>query len=382
MKINFKTNALLAATVTLSWIALFSIEAGGVLAKQPEIKFFPDWNRVALSDLHGIGSSGSIGSEYNSQAGYDISRAWNVGDTPEQILKLGDLQESLSPQQLTIDDIAAFNQTTDIEGLSLQQFPLIAQQTLGELVEAIPELGKLKPSEIEPVAVLLQSQGLSSNQRQLKQLIDNPQMGNLQLSSIDLSQYSLASIPNLSKTSLENFEGWENSFVDEIPGLNNLPLGQFPNPISPVGSTFARIDVVWGKAERNRTRTISGSYREGFSVPCWDNCAHLELDDLENFGIVARSSYEGSQWISGKYQQVNGGSGCWLGKEPTGIHPFGKAFKLVLWSTDETKDTAEIMMFFKLDVECGSSPYFIGPIPAPWSQVKVNDWVFMGSSGF
>ena len=77
----------------------------------------------------------------------------------------------------------------------------------------------------------------------------------------------------------------------------------------------------------------------------------------------------GKQWISGKYQKVKGGSGI-LGElndglEPTGRHPFGKAFKVVVWEVTESEGSFETALFFRT---CGGgllgcSPYFIGPVP-------------------
>ncbi|MGL5835171.1 MAG: hypothetical protein ACRC1Z_18360, partial [Waterburya sp.] len=65
--------------------------------------------------------------------------------------------------------------------------------------------------------------------------------------------------------------------------------------------------------------------------------------------------------------------------EPTGIHPFGDSFKTVLWRTDESSDTGEIVMFFIIKTMCGSSPYFIGPIPFPDGNVAINNVIFIGT---
>lgn len=121
---------------------------------------------------------------------------------------------------------------------------------------------------------------------------------------------------------------------------------------------------------------------QGFSVNCQDNdCAYIELDDLENSGRNVRGSLEGKQWISGKYQEVEGGSGCLKGvnggKEPTGRLPFGNAFKVVVMEPDERTDTVDTALFFRFCSPCGCSPYFIGPVP--FFTYRVNSPIFVGA---
>lgn len=67
-----------------------------------------------------------------------------------------------------------------------------------------------------------------------------------------------------------------------------------------------------------------------------------DTPDLENQGRSDRSNFEGKQWISGKYQLVNGGSG----------------------------------FYFRLKTFCGASSYFIGPFP--YLSLRRNDWIFLG----
>ena len=124
---------------------------------------------------------------------------------------------------------------------------------------------------------------------------------------------------------------------------------------------FAQVDIVFGPAEGGLTRTISGSYQEGFNVPCASNCSHIEL----------AAPYLGAQWVSGLSQQVRGGYGVLgslnNGVEPTGRHPFGPAFKVVLLETDEASGTANLGLYFRTcinsPIDLGCSPYFIGPLP-------------------
>lgn len=213
-------------------------------------------------------------------------------------------------------------------------------------------------------------------------LSSHPQLGDLKLGEIDLSQYSLSSIPNLNSAQLGAFSDWQTTLIKDVPGLNVLPLSSFPNPITEIGNLVMRIDAIYSPAERRRTKTISGSDVQGFSVNCQENdCAYIELDDLENSGRNVRGVLEGKQWISGKYQEVEGGSGCLKGvnggKEPTGRLPFGSAFKVVIMEPDERTDTVDTALFFRFCSPCGCSPYFIGPVP--FFTYRVNSPIFVGA---
>ena len=135
-----------------------------------------------------------------------------------------------------------------------------------------------------------------------------------------------------------------------------------PNPVQATGM-IGTVDVVYGTAERDRRNTISGSDREGFQVPCKENCAYVEL--------AGAPSLYGKQWISGKYQRVKGGSGVLGavngGKEPTGRHPFGDVFKVSIWDVDESTGTVSTALHFRICKrglpDLGCTPYFLGPVP-------------------
>ncbi|NJR62951.1 MAG: hypothetical protein HC769_31695 [Cyanobacteria bacterium CRU_2_1] len=59
----------------------------------------PDWNRISLSQMPGISRSGSIdGKPYSQTLGYDLSRRWSAGMTPDQYLKLGDISQAFQAE--------------------------------------------------------------------------------------------------------------------------------------------------------------------------------------------------------------------------------------------------------------------------------------------
>jgi hypothetical protein len=360
------------------------VEVANSQSRLPANKLLlPDWQQISLSQLPGINQSGAIdGSPYNQILGYDLSRTWTIGMTPDEYLKLGDISEALQTEQFSLQAIADI-MSTDLNKIALSEFPLIAEQTLSHLAKVVPQLAQIPVKDIQPVAALLKTQGIQPANLTLSQVIKQYQIGQMQLKEIDLTKFSLTSIPNLETVPIQDLTNWMNSFVKNIPGLGQVPLGLMPNPINEIGSLVMRIDGVYGIAENHRQNTISGSDVQGFSVPCTQkDCAYVELDNLENVGKSDRSSLEGKQWISGKYQEVEGGWGILKavnnGREPTGRLPFGKAFKVVVMETDETTDTVDTALYFRFCAwKMGCTPYFIGPIP--FFSYKVNALMFVGN---
>jgi hypothetical protein len=359
---------------------------------QQNVKAFPDWSEFSFSNLESAKESGSVPTEVDGIVGWKASRNWNTGDAVADVIKLGDLEGSLSPQLYSLDDIYSRVNGAELnpnmqsssssvpENITLKDFSIVGNQTLESLVKAIPELAAKSAAEVLPISELLTQNGYGNSEATLRDLINDPQIKNLQLNSINLQQYSVDSIPGLTDTQLEKFEDYEDSNVSEIPGLDQLSFSDYPNPIQAEISFVGRIDFIWGEAESKANRTISGSKIEGFKVPCDNNCAHLELDDIENFGRKITSEFEGDQWIRGRDHWVAGGTGCLSGgREPTGIHPFGDTFKSVLWETDEPTDSAQLVMYFNIKTNCGDSAYYIGPFPFPLGNIKINDYIFLGS---
>ena len=190
---------------------------------------------------------------------------------------------------------------------------MVGEQTLGSLVEANPELANLTAGEVEPVADLLTQNGVYDLNSSIAEIVADPNLEELQLDSLNLNSYSVDSIPGLADTQIKDFENYEETSVSEIPGLDQLPLSEYPNSVNAAISFVGRVDFVWGTAEANANRTISGSKIDGFNVSCDSNCSHLELDDIENFGRGIASGFEGSQWISGRDTDwVNGRNGLFV----------------------------------------------------------------------
>lgn len=331
-----------------------------------------DWANLSFSSLPPILESGELVSrpEWNEAAGYDLSRTWSAGQTLDQFLKLGDFQDAVNLENFTLSDIGAYNlsDSYDLDQTALSSFELLQWQSIDDLVKAVPNLGDFKVSDVLPIQNLISRAG-SLNLEGItirEALLQYPEAGQLSLGEIDLDSFTLTSIPNLVLTEIINFKDWQNTLLAGVPGLNTVPLSDIAGFLFSLGIPGV-VDVAYGTAETDRTNTISGSFEEGFEVPCEENCAYVELVGAPP--LYDTSPIYGKQWISGKYQKVKGGSGI-LGElndglEPTGRHPFGKAFKVVVWEVTESEGSVETALFFRT---CGGgllgcSPYFIGPVP-------------------
>ncbi|HEY9907064.1 MAG TPA: M23 family metallopeptidase [Thermosynechococcaceae cyanobacterium] len=327
-----------------------------------------DLSSMSFSQLPPITSNGSVQVE-------GIDRTWQAGQTPDQFLTLGDIQ-SLQPEAMSIDTISqAIGQQLAATGIG--NFQPLAEQDVNSLLQAAPTLGQLQVKDVpaleslfgEKAAGVVDPKTLSSGA--LEQVVKQfPQLGELRLNAIDMNRFAINSLPGVSNLPIGQLPNWQNSPISGVPGMGQVPMGSFPNPISGSGSTM-RIDFVHGPEEAKRLNTISGSDVEGFRVPCKigkKDCAYIELDDKENEGDEAQSALEGVQWISGKYQEVEGGKGALKlvngGKEPTGRLPYGDVFKVVVWEPDEKTDTVTTALFTRFCRDSQNcTPYFLGPIP-------------------
>jgi murein DD-endopeptidase MepM/ murein hydrolase activator NlpD len=345
----------------------------------------PDWSQITFATLPAILSDGSFEApaDVNEMLGYDLSRTWQAGDRADTYLKLGDFQNSLYLQVFnlyTLSQISGFEPSQ----VALSSLELASWQTIDDLVTAIPGLGNYQVEDVAPIASLLKDKipmtpGWNPNVDDVATIADilnaNPELGQLSLGELNLDEFSLADIPDLTNVPLQNFNEWGNSAIAGIPGLSDVPLDQMPNPLDVFGF-IATIDVVYGTAESDRSNTISGSQQAGFTAACQTNCAHAEL--------TGNSSVHGKQWVSGQYQEVEGGFGALKvvngGKEPTGRHPFGNAFKVAVWDTDESTGSVSTALFFRVCYrgipDLGCTPYFLGPVP--FLSYHEKDPIFIG----
>jgi hypothetical protein len=355
----------------------------------------PDWSKISWSILNPIQQPGYIDIPENiaAQLGYNPSRIWSAGQSIDSVVMLGDVDEAFAQSRFTLKNIN--NIVGDLENfqnLTLQDFGLIKWQTVGSLVEAIPDLKNFDINQIEPIRDLL-SENLNYTDfsfTTLQDILEFPELSNLSLGSLDLSKYLLGSIPKLVETEIEKFSAWQQSFIKDVPGLNQVTFDKMPQPIDPGLDVVGIASLVLSGSERGDSKVrdnyfVSGKVsRSGQNVPvaCQENkeCSYLELGDFAG----TKGSLYGKRWAAGT-QQVDGGFGILQavngGKEPTGRLVYGPGFKVVLTDVNESTGTANFGLFFRFCIRFflggrSCSPYFIGPVP--WISTQENNLVILG----
>ncbi|BAY59855.1 hypothetical protein NIES2135_67320 (plasmid) [Leptolyngbya boryana NIES-2135] len=353
----------------------------------------PDWNHIQFRTLPAIQEPGWIKMPANSvkQLGYDPSRTWSAGQTPDQFVMLGDVQDAFHLEKFNLQQISQLSQNA-IDTLNLNDFGMSQWQTPKSLVEAIPAIAELPLNQIKPLQDLWTKQGSGAlGTNTLAQIVEHvPTFAATPLGkNLDLTRYSLNSIPNLTSTSLSQFKGWQRSFVEQVPGLNQVPFSQFPQaPASGVGIA-AIADVVWSAAEHGDPKVTANSFVTGSAlktgatapVACEAGkpCSYVELSDLTG----QTGAMHGKRWASGATQRVKGGYGFLAkvngGWEPTGRLVYGSAFKVVMTKANEAKGQADFGLYLRACmhgiVDLGCTPYFIGPVP--WIPVQEKGLVII-----
>lgn len=323
---------------------------------------------------------------------------------------LGDVQDSFGLQSFSLDNVARLGRL-DLSNLSLSNFPLIEQQTIASLVNAVPTLGDFQLGQVKPLADLVnQSLTLSAisnlnlndwGSAPLSTIASHNVLGQLPLRDLSLDQYSFTQIPGWNQVPLANFKDWQTALINSVPGLSQVAFSQFPiNPFQVLGAVAIH-DVTYGgeRSHKESTQTptkfsITGSDKVGFHYNCAQarGCDYIELNAPGYSGLGALSDpgqLHGARWIRGGKdageQMVLGGHGV-LGQlndgiEPTGRLSFGKAFKVVLTDTDEATGIGRFGLYFRVCIKTafvnlGCTPYFIGPVP--WLTTQEKGIVFVG----
>lgn len=338
-----------------------------------------DLGNLSLSQFPPVSSGGQIEAtgEIISALGYDPSRSWSAGQTPDTFMMLGDFQEAFQLQKLTLSDIES-GVGEDYSNVPLSEYGgILEKQTLASTVEAVPGLKDYTLSEVPVFEEAIANSGYQVTPQMENQTLGSlmgnyEKLGEVSLGEGNLSAHSMEEIPNLDQAQIGDFQQWQESTVSSVPGLSDLQMNYYPSKPSP-GGGFGMVDLVFGESEMPADRSISGSDKEGFNVGCASNCAHIEMG--------GNPIVNGKQWISGKSQEVKGGHGVLAavcgGKEPTGRHPYGPKFKVAIWDTDETTDEAGTSWFFRICKPfLGCTPYCLGPIPA--FSYKVGDYMILG----
>jgi hypothetical protein len=372
----------------------------------------PAWDQISFSALPTFESAGGLDVPEDAarDLGYNLSRSWQAGDFVLEVLKLGDVQDAFALGNFRLGEamrLGGLDPTT----LSLSNFGFLADYTLADLLSQIPAIAGFRLREIAPLYNLV-TQSLPNVGQTLSELgefrvwselpiavlAQLPEIGHLSLSQLDLSQYSVTQLPGLEQAPLSSIRDWQNLNLAQIPGLGNVPFSTFFDP-GPFLGLVAIHDVTYGgdtvHPESRKTSTqhsISGSDEAGFHQECAQaqGCDYLELSSPASLGSAGNpTQLHGARWIRGGKgrgeQMVPGGHGVLgtlnRGQEPTGRHPFGKAFKVVLTGTDESTGTGKFGLYFRVChqttfVDLGCTPYFIGPVP--WFSTHEEGMVLVG----
>ncbi|MBW4498783.1 MAG: hypothetical protein KME57_04160 [Scytonema hyalinum WJT4-NPBG1] len=340
----------------------------------------PDWSKMNFENMK-LKEAGSVEFPNVKNPGMKEKRVWSAGQSLALVMELGDFEatefkiENLNLKQISL--VTGIN----LKDFKLSDFETLKWQTLGDLAEAIPGLENKDIADIPALDdYVAKVTGDSYTSQTVGEALNNyPQLEKAELGKyIKLDQYKLSSIPGIEKAILKEFTNWQNTTIAKVPGLGKVPFDEFPGVPVPDVSFVGKVDMVLKEVENGRWKSISGSYQEGFNVPCYNfECAHIE--------VAGSDILTGATWMSGKFQKVRGGFGILGklngGKEPTGRHPFGKSFKHVLWDVKESTGTVTSAMFFRICkrgwIDLGCSPYFIGPVP--FFEYKEMDPIILGA---
>ncbi|MBW4512182.1 MAG: hypothetical protein KME64_37670 [Scytonematopsis contorta HA4267-MV1] len=339
----------------------------------------PDWSQKNFRDMK-FSEPGSVDFPNMKNPGMKERRSWSTGQSLAEVMELGDFEATdFKIEDFTLSEIADIT-GIDLDSINLSQFETLDWQTLEELAEAIPQLKDLEAGEIPPIQELVRkATGNNAQNQTVGELLKNyPELKDAELGEfVDLNKHKLDSIPGLKDAQIKEFTNWQNTTIAKVPGLADVPFDKFKGVPIPDLSFVGTVDLPLGSKEGGRWKSISGSFEEGFNVPCEKNCGHIEVSGSD---ILT-----GAQWMSGKDQKVRGGFGILGnlngGEEPTGRHPFGSAFKQVIWDVNEGDGSITTKMFFRICkrgfVDMGCSPYFIGPVP--FFTYREKDPIILGT---
>jgi hypothetical protein len=205
----------------------------------------PDFSTLSFGDLGGVEQGGSVNFEYDGET---YSRQWNAGDSLGDILTLGDVAP-LGGQSFSLGQVGALT-GTDATSVPLSDYALVTEgQTLQNLSDIVPYLGDFKVEEVAPVQQLLSEQTgqLDFGDETISQVLaGNPGLADIKLSDTALGRFQVGDLPNVDTTQIGRFENWDTATINDVPGLEDVPLSGFPQGIFGLNGVISRIDLAWG----------------------------------------------------------------------------------------------------------------------------------------
>lgn len=303
--------------------------------------------------------------------------SWTSGTRPDRLFTIGMFQRSFGFQNLSLNQIDALTGQSHADA-PLSSFSLGQNLTVSELISALPGFGQLPVSMSPPIQALAQKLGIDTVGgsvliEAISPLITEP----ISYLGSDLANYAISQIPGLRALALQQFPGWADTQIAEVPGLSNVPL---INSLL-LKDYFVPFDIPFGMSpcnlsqecrEFNIDNTASGNWKN-MSIPCVSStCSHIEVKRLG-------SDTNKIRWVS-KEQKVPGGNGFLCTEEPTGRFPFGKNPKVVLEEIREEPGETEFALYFSIDGPFGAeSAHCFGPFPMPfWGKRKEKQLILFG----
>ncbi|WP_411840667.1 hypothetical protein [Nodosilinea sp. PGN35] len=332
----------------------------GVLRIGDRQAAMPDWRLIAFSDLPMLAEVGTWGAV-----------SWQQGDAIADVLTVGDLQGGFDVHLLTIAAIAdqlgvyaSKGRDGGIRAIPLDKFGLLNYQTLSSLVRAAPALLSLTVSDsrlVKDLIAIVDPTFVATNSTLGELIKQHPKYGEISLSYLDLSNYTLSELPGIEIAPIQNFSQWESAKLTEVPLLEHLSLWTLPGKIGVQGEI----------AIATVQEADEGALEVVFSAP-------------ESAPGQARSL----RWRVGQFQVGGLGTGDLTsvnqGLEQLGAAIYNPSFKVVPYRV--SRDEIQLVAYFRTCRRLGEgtaadcSPYGIGPIP--FMVVKPGDTVFLGQQAF
>ena len=279
----------------------------------------------------------SVG-EVAQDTGYETARSWQAGEYPIDVLQVGDILE-LHPEMFRLSELVALGD------FSIAAIGLVADLPLTSLLKSVPFSGDWPIEQMSGVAeALAQTVGIDLQPTEtLNQAISKyPELGEIRTGDV-LGDLPADTIPNIETSQISDFEGYQDYSLSSIPGLGDVALGDFPNPLELLNVT-AQQDISFGPKEYSGSKPtpkpVSGTLKEGFQVPCVGSCAHIELSG---------PGWQGDQWMTKDHRIPDGYGvlGSIVGEAGAYRLPFGKSFALQIRSTDEKTGSADWGIAFR-----------------------------------
>ncbi|MBE9038236.1 hypothetical protein [aff. Roholtiella sp. LEGE 12411] len=225
---NYQSCLLLAS------LALCSIQLPSI-AQVPTITYSqgkyqtqaPDWSKITWDTLPPVQQPGYLKIPQNliSVFGYDPSREWSAGQKADSVVMLGDIDDAFKTSSFTLKQLSTIVPINP--KLTLKDVGLMQWQTPLSLLKAIPGIGNLNANLVPPIAAIMSRVRMGGGK--ISRLIkSNPEAANIPLGKLDLAKYSTESIPGLTTTPLSKFQGWQGSFINQVPGLSQVPFNKMP----------------------------------------------------------------------------------------------------------------------------------------------------------